>query len=551
VHYLLRHVSYDNCVLRVILIALMLAAVAFAAQTVDGHVVNSLTGIDIPGVAVNLIQAGDVAYSATTDSQGHFRIEAVKAGAYTASYLARGFWPIPNLFVDEDFERKCGRCFQVERGGQPFQVSAGDPVRLEIKMAPIGKISGRVLDYLDEPVPNASLQLHWGENWFCKMPSCSGISRQTRTNEKGEYSVTDLDVPGAWMLSAIASASWKPPESRDGQRLDWAQTFYPGVTDPQLAVRVMVRAGGEISNLDIKLAAVPVHRIRGVVLDVSGNRMPKATVTLSKDVGSPALVRNTRGDGTFEFETVADGEWRISTNVDQPGHKLWAAQWVQLKAHDLENLELRPTTPFAIQGKVVMEVAEGVLAPEPPNVILAFTAGAAGLAARPAGAFLTGIPDAKGDFQIQNVYPGPYQILPGPSPPQYYLDSIRVGGHDALESGVEILPGAQPLTVTYKLGGGTVRGTVEKCAGGTVRLLPHDKAMWRQGFELFAPCDSNDRYAIAAVRPGDYYALVMAGDSAIPWYATTWDDDSLVNTASTITVRAGENSSADLRAIKP
>jgi hypothetical protein len=75
--------------------------------------------------------------------------------------------------------------------------------------------------------------------------------------------------------------------------------------------------------------------------------------------------------------------------------------------------------------------------------------------------------------------------------------------------------------------------------------------MWRQGFELFAPCDSNDRYAIAAVRPGDYYALVMAGDSAIPWYATTWDDDSLVNTASTITVRAGENSSADLRAIKP
>jgi hypothetical protein len=34
------------------------------------------------------------------------------------------------------------------------------------------------------------------------------------------------------------------------------------------------------------------------------------------------------------------------------------------------------------------------------------------LADKPAGAFLTGIPDANGDFQIQNVYPGPYQILP-------------------------------------------------------------------------------------------------------------------------------------------
>jgi hypothetical protein len=29
-----------------------------------------------------------------------------------------------------------------------------------------------------------------------------------------------------------------------------------------------------------------------------------------------------------------------------------------------------------------------------------------------------------------------------------------------------------------------------------------------------------------------------------------WNDDGLVNNASTVTVRAGENSSADLRAIK-
>ena len=529
----------------------MLAAVASGAQTVDGHVVNSVTGTDIAGVAVSLVQAGEVAYSATTDSQGHFRIETVETGTFTATYTSRGFWPIPNIFVDEDFERECGRCFLAERGGQPFQVTAGgDPVRLEVKMQPIGKISGRVLDYLKEPVPNASLQLHWGESWFCKMPSCIGISRQTKTNEKGEYSITDLDVPGTWLLSATAPSVWKPPESRGDQPLDWAQTFYPGVIDPQLAVRVMVRAGGDNSNLDIKLAAVPVHRIRGVVLDVNGNPVPKATVSLRKGIGPPALISNTRGDGTFEFEAVTEGEWRISAYRDQEAPTLWAAQWVQLKAHDLENLGLRLAAPFRVQGKVVMEVPEGVLAPKPPSVILAFNGGAAGLADKPAGAFLTGIPDAKGDFQIQNVYPGRYQILPGLAPPQYYLDSIRIGGHDALESGVEILPGVQELTVAYKLRGGTVRGKVEKCAAGTVRLLPHDKTMWRQGFVFFAPCDSNDRYAITAVRPGEYYALAIAGDSPTPWYATVWDDDGLVNNASTVTVRAGENSSADLRAIK-
>ncbi len=172
------------------------------------------------------------------------------------------------------------------------------------------------------------------------------------------------------------------------------------------------------------------------------------------------------------------------------------------------------------------------------------------MADKPGGAFLTATPDATGDFQIRNVYPGSYQILPGPAPPRYYLDSIRLGGYDALGPRVEVAPGVQPLTVVYKFGGGTVRGKVENCASGTVRLLPRDNAMWRPGFLLFAPCDSNDRYQIPAVRPGKYYVLAIAGDSPAPWYATMWDDDSLVNNASTVTVRAGESSLADLRAIK-
>jgi hypothetical protein len=529
-------------VLRVILIACLLAAGVFAAQTVDGHVVNSVTGIGVAGVAVNLIRDDKVAYSAATDLHGHFRIDKVEAGSYIATYTARGFWPIPNFLVDEDFERECGRCFLAERGGQPFEIGAsGDAVSLEVRMQPISKISGRVLDPVGQPVPNAGILLHWGDSWLCKPPSCSGISRQTKTNEKGEYSVTDLDVPGTWLLSAIAPASWKPPEGRDGQRLDWAQTFYPGVTDARLAASVMVRVGADMANLDIKLAALPVRRIRGVVLDFRGNPVPKATVILRKSTGSPGVTRTTGAEGAFEFEAVAEGEWRISASAEQAGAKPSAEQRVQLRDHDSEVLVLRAAAPFAIQGKIVMEVAEGAPAPKPPSVVLAFTAG---------GAFPTGIPDSKGDFQIQNVYPGAYQILPGPPPPKYYLDSIRIGGHDALDSGVDIQPGGAPLLVTYKPGGGTVRGTVEKCARGTVRLLPHDKAVWRPGFVLFAPCDSDDRYAITAVRPGEYYAVAIGGDSPTPWYATMWDDASLVNYASTITVRAGENTSADLRAIK-
>ena len=81
-------------------------------------------------------------------------------------------------------------------------------------------------------------------------------------------------------------------------------------------------------------------------------------------------------------------------------------------------------------------------------------------------------PDAKGDFTIPDLFAGRYRVIADLPPAPYYLDSIRLGDRDALEAGVQILSGAQPLTVTYKRNGGTVRGTVEDCAGGQVLLIP-------------------------------------------------------------------------------
>jgi hypothetical protein len=74
--------------------------------------------------------------------------------------------------------------------------------------------------------------------------------------------------------------------------------------------------------------------------------------------------------------------------------------------------------------------------------------------------------------------------------------------------------------------------------------------MRRPGFFYSAPCDANDRYEIGAVRPGEYYALAFAGGDPDPWYRSRWDD-ALLNQAARVTVRAGEASSADLRAIPP
>jgi hypothetical protein len=513
--------------LRKTLAAWILSAAALAAQVVEGRVVNTATGNGIPDVAVRLFTLGQTAYTATTDATGGFRIEAVKDGSYTA------FYNVPN--------------FRPARLGasQQFQVTAGaGPVHLQSEMAPVSRISGRVLDGAGNPVPNATLQLIQSEQF-------GGSVWVFNANQKGEYSTPDSMSGGAWTLSATAPSTWKPPEPRDGQRFGWARTFYPGVTDPELAVKIEIPMGGEIPKLDIKLAAAPVYRVRGVLLDVHGDPVPKASVLgmwgqggadgMGGALGPPGFHQTTDGDGVFEFDSVVDGEFRLSIALDRDGTTQQATQTVEVKGRDLENVKLQLALPFSIQGKVVMEVPEGATAPKAPQVLATSMPGGS--------SFLQGNPDGKGDFTIKNLYPGTYKIDPGVAPALYYLDSLRFGNMDVPESGVQILSGGQPLIVTYKRNGGSVRGTIEDCAAGTVFLVPQDPALRRDGFISRTRCDQNDRFEILAVRPGEYYGIAVAPDSPVRVSPMNLDQN-LINQAARVSVRSNEATEAEIRLVK-
>jgi hypothetical protein len=422
----------------------------------------------------------------------------------------------------------------------PFSVaSGGEPARLEVKMEPLGKLAGRVLDVSGKPVPGASLWLV-GEDRWCMPPKCEPRTAVAKANEKGEYAVADLD-PGPWLLSATAPATWAPPDSPDGHRLGWAQTFYPGVSDPQNAGAVMVGRGGDVGNLDIKLAAAPVHRIKGRIIDVSGNPVAKASVALGKGFG-PNFSQETAGDGTFEFAAVVDDEWRLSAAADQGGVQLKGAQSIEIKDRDLDNVELRLAAPFSIRGKIVVDVPDGAPAREPPSVILALVSGMRLLS--DAGGTAMPLISNQGNLTVRRgIYPGPYQIETlEEAPAPYYLDSIRLGDQSAL-GWFSILSGAQPLTVTYKLDGGKVRGAIEGCGGDHVLLIPQDQARRRHAFMYFTTCGQSGQFEFPAVRPGEYYGLATAG---LPT-ADMLDDGALLRKASRVTVRANESTAADIR----
>jgi hypothetical protein len=92
--------------------------------------------------------------------QGHFQIENVQPGTYTAMYNAA------NSSHPPDFRNPS------------FKVTAGaDPVHLELKLAPGGKLSGHVTDMEGKPVPKAEIQIQGNDGLFMTI----------RADEKGEY----------------------------------------------------------------------------------------------------------------------------------------------------------------------------------------------------------------------------------------------------------------------------------------------------------------------------------------------------------------------------
>jgi hypothetical protein len=529
------------------LLCLLLFPLACAvAQTVEGSVFDAATGVGVGGVKVELLKGATPFYETATDGGGRFRIDNVTEGDYAARYQSPAYWLTAG---PSDYRL--------------FHVSADNPVKLEVRLMPWSRVSGRVVDPSGDAVANARLELtgfgmvangrtylrtSWGGGGGGQLNAAPlEMTFMGNTGPDGRFEVQLM--PGAYGLSLIPPPDLKPPDPEPGgPALAWQKTYYPGVAAPDAASKLVVLPAGELSGIELKLLAAPSHAVRGRVLNPDGAPAPKVPVTMGQ--GMRFLSAESKPDGTFEFPAVAEGEWRFLAESHQGPVKLRAAEWVEVTRHDVENVKLRLASPITLRGKVLTETPQGASPPKPGPLVLSF-----GSARAPAAApaeddprllgLVMAIPDAKGEFLFQDAYPGVYHLAPmfQPLPAPYYLDEVRIGEADLAAQEVEISSDAA-ISVIYKSGGGSVRGKAERCASGGVLLVPADPARRRAAFSKSAPCDAAGQYEIRAVRPGDYYTLAFAGNGPVLPL-----NEALLTQAVKVTVRAGEASSADLTAI--
>jgi hypothetical protein len=494
--------------------ALLLAQ---AGGVVEGTISDSATRAGIGGVSVTLKRAGapgPPAYRAETDSSGAFRVAGVAPGEYFASF------------------EKSGYLAPADRPERSVLVApGGDSGRLAVELLPAARLRGRVLESEDRPAPGATVEL-------LPYRGRSRISR--RSGPEGEFVFESL-WPGRYVLLARAARQSAPP-AEQGQRRAWAPTFYPSAAERAQAQPIAAGAGADLPGYDLRLRAVPVYRLRGVVVDEHGRPAARVPVKLAPaDWWGPVEAQTVSGEaGAFEFAAVREGEWRLIADA-RPGEsraKGFAAAVVA--GRDLEDVTVRLALPFVAEGFVHRE--------EPPDAAGKRKVSAVYLepVEGPLQQQASGFHQQDGTLRIKDVYPGRYKIVPAGFMPGYYLESVRIGEQEVMGKEVYLMPGLPPIHVTYKPNAGRVRGMVERGEGATVVLLPKEEALLDGQFIRIARCGPGGSFEAGSLRPGDYYALAF---DRVEFDALENPElvRALATRAASVQVRHGEVASVDLR----
>lgn len=293
----------------VTLVPLLTSSLGVQECSVEGVVLNHVSGQSIPDVHVRLflginIQPATQAYGANTDAAGRFSIASIPPGYYTVDLERTGFLQ----GVGKNLMR--GSAIEL----RPGQHLTG----WKLEMAPLVMIAGRVINQYGDPVPNVQIQpseeaLSSGsDTWY------GGYYNIKHTDERGGFRL--FTPPGKYYLVAIPfrDVSSRPEEIRtDGTPvLVYDRTYYPASPDAGSATMVEAEPGKDITDVVIRMCSTS-PKIELVLSGVITGIPPGAQATIAHQYSiSPGRVltggrSNVGADGKFSIDHLKAGYVRL------------------------------------------------------------------------------------------------------------------------------------------------------------------------------------------------------------------------------------------------
>ncbi|HXF25632.1 MAG TPA: carboxypeptidase regulatory-like domain-containing protein [Bryobacteraceae bacterium] len=475
--------------------------------SVEGVVLSAATGQPLKRAQVALEPAtpGEPAFAQACDDNGHFLFPKIPPGRYSIAAQRDRYLPAGSAIADG------------QRLPPVFMLFPGQHMRqVVLRMRVWGVLAGKVRFGDAEPATGVTIRawrvyFHEGRRGYT-------LAASTQTNDLGEYRIYGLP-PGYYMAAAIYAArrmftnAKVVPTPGAPQNIGYPMTFYPSATRLSDAVPIHIGYGDEIGGNDIYLDSEPLQSIGGrVISGLSGLplRGPAIQLQLADGSGNTGVTSaasvTVDAAGRFEISGIPSGAYEIVASAEDGSSHLIARRTLTVADAPDDSLELMAQPVAVWDGHLKINT----------NLNVEQDALRVEMAPRDASApIATAEVGENGAFKIE-LQPGlTYDAYLRNAPAGFYIDSVRVGNVERLNSGVRIDGGARAADLQIELAeGARVSGRVaidgeSAASGAQVALIPDPPDGRYQSFAT-AVADAYGGFDFDGVAPGRYIVTAWA-----------------------------------------
>lgn len=492
-----------------------------ATRAITGQVLGDGAPLQNVQVSVGAIRTAPSAYrSAMTDADGKFRIDDLEPSVYTIRVSAPGFVISPGA---------------VEESAEELYYRPGESVTF--RMTKGGVISGTVTTPDGAPLVAAGVRalkisrVTENDKWVA-IRTVAG-----ETDDRGAYRIFGLE-PGSYVVSVGGLAAGFPAYYPDEQE---QPTYYPSSAFETASV-IEVGDGEEVSGIDITHRGEPGRRIsgriRGMAKTAGGYVFLKLSHALTGIAESSGSV-NLQGDiATFAIDGVPDGDYYLSVEGSLGGKErdavAAAPKHLAVRGSDVSGVELTVEHLGSISGKVVLQTGrDGQCGSRRKSFVSEAAIIARGKREKsqndlPLSMKIFGkavAPDDNGEFVLNGLFPGLYQLRASLPDELWYVQSItftnnggrvmsdgRVPVSDVACDGFVVRSGQQTgrIVLTLRDDGAILAGriataTMKQMRVCLVRNPPDNDGGWSLDLETLSSPDGS--FAFRNIRPGRYWIL--------------------------------------------
>ena len=477
--------------------------------SLQGSVVKEPSGEPLKKAIIELIgenQEEGGNYTATSDQDGHFKIDDIRPGRYRIFVERTGFQE-----VDEKNRRLEGLVVSLDAGQ--------DLKDQTLHMLAAAALVGRVLDEDGDPMSNVEVSV------LRRKPNAFEPVGSAHTNDLGEYRVGGL-LPGKYFAVASPIPNFqnlvlpqKGGEQPDRSTLApmYGPTYYPGAADSAQAAPIELRPGEE-TPADFSMSRRHAARLRGQVLGL--RPAARADIALRSKDALPVLMGSEVGkDGKFEMLNIAPGSYILSAVAVTAEMPLSAQQQIEVGSADIDDLQLTLMPPATLRGRVRFddrfpksERSEAIVSVRPSGEDEDFLAGVTINDDTPAAFRGFAKLKADGSFEIKNVPSGVYEVsISGNTKVlnEAYVESLTAGTKDYVDTGLNVNGGTVTVDVVVSSEPGVIEGTVttekgEPANDAVVVAVPESRFRRQVSLYQKVSADQAGKFTIRRLRPGTY-----------------------------------------------